>query len=162
IYELPFGNGKKYLAGHGGLLNGFLGDWGVNGSIRLQSGAPVRFGNVQLVGLTVKDLQKSIEIREGNRQVFWLPDDIAQNTIRAFNFNALGFTAGTPTGRFIAPASFGGCIQRFAGDCGYANLILHGPRFLRVDTSLVKKIKITEKMNFEMRAEALNLINNIN
>ena len=165
IYELPFGNGKKYWSGLHGIANGILGDWGVNGSVRLQSGAPIRFGNVQLVNLTVDELQKAIEIRKNpNRTVFWLPDDISTNTFRAFSVNnsAAGFSGTPPTGRYVAPASFGSCIQRFAGDCGFANLVLHGPRFLRVDTSLVKKIRLTEKTNFEIRAEALNMINNIN
>ncbi len=165
IYELPFGNGKRFLSGHNGLVNGFLGGWGINGTTRLQSGAAIRFGNVQLVGLTPKDLQKLINIRKlPAKQVFWLPDDIAQNTIRAFNVTPTGFSSafGAPTGRYIAPANFNGCVQAYAGQCGFANLVLHGPRFLRQDMSLVKKIRFTEKTNLELRAEALNIINNQN
>ncbi len=163
IYELPFGNGKRFWSGHNGVVNGLVGGWTVNGTTRLQSGAALLLGNVQLVGLTVKDLQHAVEIRKlPNRQIFWLPDDIAQNTIKAFNFNSAGFTQGAPTGRYISPANSNGCVQRFGGDCGFANLVIHGPRFLRQDMSIVKKIRITEKSNLELRGEALNIINNIN
>jgi len=48
------------------------------------------------------------------------------------------------------------------GGCGYNNLVLKGPSFFRFDLSLAKKIKFTERMNLEMRAEALNAFNNIN
>jgi len=39
---------------------------------------------------------------------------------------------------------------------------LHGPHFTRFDLSFVKKTKITERINFEFRAEFLNAFNNIN
>jgi hypothetical protein len=164
IYELPFGNGRKFWTGASGIVNGLVGGWSVHGTTRLQSGAAIRFGNVQLVGMTPKELQEAIEIRKlPNRQVFWLPDDIALNTRRAFNVTATGFSSlGAPTGRYIAPASSGSCVQAYLGQCGFANLVVHGPRFLRQDMSLVKKIGITEKTNLELRAEALNFINNIN
>jgi hypothetical protein len=164
IYELPFGNGKTFLGSAHGIVNGLVGGWSINGTTRLQSGAAIRLGNVQLVGMTPKDLQKLVEIRKlPNKQVFWLPDDVSLNTRRAFNFTSTGFSSlGAPTGRFIAPANFNGCVQAYAGQCGFANLVIHGPRFLREDMSLVKKIRITETSNVEMRAEALNFINNIN
>jgi hypothetical protein len=37
-----------------------------------------------------------------------------------------------------------------------------GPSFFRFDLSLAKKVKFTERLNLEMRAEALNAFNNIN
>ncbi|MCA1592569.1 MAG: TonB-dependent receptor, partial [Acidobacteria bacterium] len=163
IYEMPFGRGKMFFGDAHGLLNGLLGDWSFHGTSRIQSGSPILLGNVQLVNMTVKDLQKAIEIRKlPNRQIVWLADDIALNTFRAFNFNSVGFTQGAPTGRFIAPANFNGCVQAFAGQCGFANLALHGPRFVRIDMSAVKKFRFTEKSNLEFRVEALNVINNVN
>ena len=165
IYELPVGRGKMLLGNTNGWINGFLGGWAVHGTTRLQSGSAIRFGNVQLVGMTAKDLQNAIEIRKlGDRRVFWLPDDIATNTIRAFNVSAtgLGYAGTAPTGRYISPGSSNGCVQAFAGQCGFGNLVLHGPRFLREDLSIVKKIGLGEKRNLELRADFLNAINNIN
>jgi len=101
----------------------------------------VGFGNVALVGMTVKDLQKSIEVRKNPRSVIYLPEDIITNTAKAFavTFNSAGqpiYTNGAPTGRYLAPAGIGNCVQAYTGQCGFANLVLKGPRFVRPDLSL--------------------------
>ena len=174
IYELPVGHGRQFMSGSNGWVNGLVGGWGFNGNIRIQSGTPFSYGNVQLVGMTMKELQDSIGIYRGaadadgvNRgNVFFLPEDIRVNTFKAQNtaFTSTGavFTQGTPTGRFIAPAGFGNCAQAFIGSCGFQNLVLKGPAFFRSDLSLVKKINFTETMNLELSGEFLNAFNNIN
>jgi len=165
IYEFPFGRGQRWLSGSGGLVNGFLGGWGFNGSIRVQSGNPVNFGNVQLVGMTRKELQELIEVRKGNSTVFYLPEDVITNTAKAFavsyatGTNQPVYTNGAPTGRYLAPAGVGNCIQAYTGQCGITNLVVKGPRFVRPDLSIVKKIKFTESSNLELRAEFLNAFN---
>ena len=166
IYELPVGRGRHWLGGANGLVDRVLGGWEVHGTARVQSGRAFRLGNVQLVGMTREDLQNSIEIRKNTSTVTFLPDDIIQNTIRAFNTSATsatGYSAlGAPTGRFIAPPGFGNCVNDYPGKCGFSDLVLHGPRFVRVDMSVVKKIRFTERTNFELRGEFLNAINNQN
>ena len=168
IYELPFGRGQKWLGDSHGLVNGLLGGWGFNGSIRVQSGNPVNFGNVQLVGMTREELADMMEVRKGNTTVFYLPEDIITNTTRAFavgystnstNLNQPIYTQGTPTGRFIAPNGFNNCIQAYTGQCGITNLVIKGPRFVRPDLSVVKRIKFSESNNLELRAEFLNAFN---
>jgi hypothetical protein len=174
IYELPVGRGKQLLSGVSGWADRLLGGWGVNGNIRIQSGSAFSLGNVQLVGMTSKELQDAIGIYRNaadadgvNRgNVFFLPEDIRVNTFRANNttFTSAGaqFTQGTPTGRFIAPAGFGNCLQAFLGACGFERLVLKGPAFFRSDLSLVKKVRFSETMNLEFRGEFLNAFNNIN
>jgi hypothetical protein len=114
----------------------------------------------------VKELQQAIDARKlPNRTVTFLPDDIILNTRRAFSVSATGsgFGAlGAPQGRYIAPANSNGCLEAFPGQCGFANLILEGPRFVRFDMSLVKKFRFTERTNIEFRVELLNAFNNIN
>jgi len=176
IYEMPFGQGKAWLSGVHGWKEKLVGGWGVNGNVRIQSGSPFSLGNVQLVGMTQKELQDAVGVRRdvdadgvyrGNVYIF--PLDIRQNTWKANNigFNTTGalggtFTQGAPTGRFIAPAGFGNCVQAVPGSCGFANLVLYGPSFFRTDASIVKKIKFTENTNLELRGEFLNAFNNIN
>jgi len=165
IYELPFGRGQKWLGDSHGLVNGFLGGWGFNGSIRVQSGNPVNFGNVQVVGMTREELADMIEVRKGISTVLYLPEDVIANTSRAFAVSfATGtnqpiYTNGAPTGRYIAPATAGNCIQAYIGQCGITNLVIKGPRFVRPDLSIVKRIKFTENNNLELRAEFLNAFN---
>ena len=175
IYELPFGRGKMLLSDAHGLVNGLLGDWSLNGNVRIQSGSPFSLGNVQLVGMTKRDLQNAIGVYRNqlnsdgsafSGQVYWLPYDIRLNTFRANNTNftsaGASYTQGAPAGKFIAPAGFGNCSQGYIGQCGFNNLVLKGPAFFRFDLSLAKKIRFSERMNLEMRAEALNAFNNIN
>ena len=166
IYELPFGRDRQYLNSLPGWANQTLGQWEVNGALRVQSGTAFNYGNVQLVGMDRKELQHSIEVRkQPNGIVTYLPDDIITNTIAAFNpdpTSSTGFsTLGVPKGRFIAPATYGGCLQRFTGECGFSNLVLFGPRFVKLDLNVVKRFRFTENTNLEFRAEFLNALNSV-
>jgi hypothetical protein len=166
IYELPFGRGKWFYGGANGLANHLVGGWEWHGTARIQSGRPFALGNVQLVGMDARELQQAVDARKlPNRTVTFLPEDIILNTRRAFSVGTTGagFGAlGAPTGRYIAPANSNGCVQAFPGQCGFANLILEGPRFVRSDMSLVKKVHFSERTNMEFRLEVLNVFNNIN
>ena len=168
IYELPVGRGRQFFSGSNGLVNGFIGGWGVNGFIRWQSGNPVNFGNVQLVGMDRKELQSMIKVRKEATTVFFLPDDVISNTAKAFSVgfasgtNQPIFTNGAPTGKFLAPAGFANCLQEYIGRCGNSNLVVKGPAFFRADLSIVKKVQFSERTNLELRGEFLNAFNNIN
>ncbi|MFN0124702.1 MAG: hypothetical protein ACKV2V_29720, partial [Blastocatellia bacterium] len=168
IYEIPLGRGKALGGNVSGLVDRFIGGWEFHGAARLQSGTPFNFGNVQLVGMNRNELQAITKMRfdDPGRIAYFLPDDIILNTRRAFNVSATdptGFsTLGVPTGRYIAPASRANCIEAFTGQCGTTNLVLTGPRFDRYDMSIIKKVRITEKTNFELRGEFLNIFNHIN
>lgn len=168
IYELPLGRGQLLGGNVGKAVDRMIGGWEFHGAARLQSGTPFNLGNVQLVGMTRQDLQKQVKMRfdDAGRIAYFLPQDIIDNTRRAFNVSptsADGYsTLGAPTGRYIAPASRGNCIEAFAGQCGSTNMIMYGPSFARYDLSIVKKTKITERVNFEFRAEFLNAFNHIN
>ena len=178
IYELPVGQGRTFFSGARGIVNGLIGGWGFNGNIRIQSGNPFSLGNVQLNGMTRKELQDAVGVyRDPDGFIYVLPKDIRENTVRAHNLavviNApagngspstatIAYTQGAPTGRFIGPAGFGNCPQANTGDCGFANLVLKGPAFFRSDLSLVKKVRFSERTNLELRGEFLNAFNNIN
>jgi len=167
-YDLPFGRGRTFFSDANWLVNSLIGGFTILPTIRWQSGSPFNLGNVTLVGMTVKELQKEIKVRKGADVVTYLPDDIILNTQKAFNIdvantanNGYGTTYGTggPTGRFIAPAGFGNCQQRFAGECGFNDLIVYGPGFFKFDVSLSKKFIVDEKRNVELRATFLDALN---
>jgi hypothetical protein len=160
IYEFPIGKGQRFLDSTNGIVDHLVSGWSFNGTARIQSGTPNGLGNVQLVGMTRQELQDSMKITHGATAsgvpvVFFLPPDIIQNTINAFNGT---FAA---TGRYIAPVNMNAAVP-FAGAVGYPNLILYGPRFTRFDLSFVKKTKVTERINVEFRTEMLDAFNNIN
>lgn len=164
-YDLPFGRGRTFFSDAGRSANAFIGGWSIVPVVRWQSGSPFSLGNVQLVGMTKKELQKEIKVRKGANVVTYLPDDIILNTQRAFNISVTSATGygttfgGAPEGRFIAPAGYGNCIQRFAGECGFTNLILYGPDFFKFDVAVSKKFFIDERRNVELRATFLDAFN---
>ena len=180
IWEVPVGHGRGFMSDASKVTDFILGGWGINGNVRMQSGSPFFFnapltigpgiqntGNFQLVGMTLKDLQKAVGVyRDPDGFIYVLPKDIRDNTIKAFNVamtsTGPSYTQGAPSGRFIAPAGYGNCAQTFHGQCGFANLVLKGPAFFRSDLSVVKKFRFTETVNLEMRLEMLNAFNNIN
>jgi hypothetical protein len=180
IWELPVGRGRGFMSNASKVTDFLVGGWGFNGNVRIQSGSPFFFnspvsigpgianaGNFQLVGMSLKELQKAVGVyRDEDGFVYVLPKDIRENTIKAFNVQmtstGASYTQGEPTGRFIAPAGFGNCAQTFNGQCGFANLVLKGPAFFRSDLSVVKKLRLTETVNVELRLEMLNAFNNIN
>lgn len=172
-YDLPFGKGRTFDSGNR-FVNAFIGGFSLFPTLRWQSGSPIQIGNVQLVGMTVKDLQKAVKVRKGASVVTWLPDDIILNSQRAFDINVnnttgygttFGGTTGVgtaPTGRFIAPAGYNNCVSTFTGQCGFNNLVIYGPSFFKFDLALAKKFNLGERRNIEFKATALDLLNHPN
>jgi hypothetical protein len=132
----------------------------------------VDFGNVRLVGMSVNDLQKmykyDLRVNPDNSLVtpYMLPDDVILNTQRAFSTSPTSPTGysdlGVPVGRYIAPANSADCVQLKAGDCAPRTLLIRAPFFTRVDIGVTKRFRLRGNTNFELRADVLNLFDNIN
>ncbi len=172
-YDLPFGKGRTFFSNANGFVNSLVGGFTILPVVRWQSGSPFSLGNVTLVGMTKQELQKEIKVRKdtvinGVNVVTYLPLEIIQNSQRAFdininNANGFGTTfGGAPTGRYIAPAGAGNCQSRFAGECGFNNLIVYGPSFFKFDVTLAKKFNLGESRNIEIRMLALDALNHPN
>jgi hypothetical protein len=172
VYEVPVGNGRRFGANMNPLLNAVIGNWEFSGTGRVQ----VRdFGvtSTRIVGMSEKELSDAFEIRvvrnpaTGAVTVFNLPDDIIENTRRAYNSDPTsptGYPAGEePTGRYLAPPSTPGCISLFISDCGTAEqLWVRGPWFTRFDLSFKKRFGLGGKRNFDLQFDLLNAFDNIN
>jgi hypothetical protein len=168
VYDLPFGHGRSLLSNINGPIGKALEGWAFQGTARIQSGSPFNINNVRLVGMTRDELQGSLKVRFDDAAgiAYYLPQDIIDNTIKAFNVSATsanGYsTRGAPTGRYLAPANSANCIEVYAGQCGFPTVFLYGPSFTRFDLNLTKKTKITERVNIEFRADFLNAFNYVN
>jgi hypothetical protein len=118
---------------------------------------------VRLVGMTEKELQKAVNLRvAANGQLFILPDDIIQNTFKAFNVGLIGYGAlGAPTGRYMAPANGPDCIEVTPGfgQCGTRSIVITAPGLIRFDLSAVKRIQLRGRSSAEFRVEMLNALN---
>jgi hypothetical protein len=172
VYELPWGRDRKFGSSMPAWLDQFIGGWDFDGLARIQSGRVIEFGNVRVVGMSVKEFQDSFKLRfdDAGQVVFMLPQDIIDNTVRAFDVSATsssGYGArGAPTGRYLAPAQGPDCIEAAQqntntafGDCGTGSLVTTGPRLVRFDLSAVKRFNLVGRMNMEFRAEFLNAFN---
>jgi hypothetical protein len=168
IYELPFGRGQWLANDVSGVFDKLVSGWEWHGTTRIQGGPPLSIGGVRLIGMTRKDLQKALQLRfnDAGKIIYYLPQDIIDNTIRANNVSATSATGygplGPPSGRYIAPANSADCIEIFSGQCSIQNFVVYGPMFTRFDLSVVKRTRVSERMNVEFRAEFLNAFNNIN
>jgi hypothetical protein len=170
-WEIPVGRGKRFGTDMNPILNGVIGNWEFAGTGRVQ----VRdFGlnDLRLVGMTEDELKDAFEIRivksaTGAVTVFNLPDDIIENTRRAYNTDPTtpsGYpVGGEPTGRYIAPASSPGCIYLFTFDCGTSEQIwVRGPWFSRWDFTFRKRFPIGGRATFDLAFEMLNALDNVN
>ena len=171
VYELPFGRGRAFGSNVNTFMDRVIGGWEFAGGGRVQSGLILSFGNVRLVGMSDKDLQKVYKIEEridssGKQLLFILPQDIIDNTIKAFSTSATSATGygslGPPSGRYFAPANGPDCIQVVNGDCAARDHYVTGPKVTTFDLSIVKRITLVGRTNFEFHADMINAFNNIN
>jgi hypothetical protein len=167
-WDLPFGQGHRYLSNANRWLNGVVGNWSVNMTGRVQSGRLLTATGIRLVGMTPSELADIYKIRESNNIVYILPDDVILNTRRAFDTNPTsptGYgTLGPPEGRYIAPASDPSCIALYAGDCtGVRNpVFLHGPVFTRWDVNAKKRFPLGGRAFFTFELHVLNVTDAVN
>jgi hypothetical protein len=166
VYDLPFGQGRRFASGVGGLMDRIVGGWSVGLTGLVRSGTLVNLGNVRLVGMTAGDVQKMFKTRiAANGDVFFLPEDVINETIKAFSVSATSSTGyggdGPPSGRYFAPANGPDCIEIAPGfgDCGTGDLVVAGPMFKQFDIAVSKQVRVVGRSNIEFRAEALNAFN---
>ena len=179
VYELPFGRGKRFGSDVNGVVDRIIGKWSFQGVVRLQSGRLVDYGNVKMVGFDAKELQKMMKLRMTTdptnqyRTLVWqLPQDIIDNTIKAFNLSPTGYAGDAPTGRYFAPANGPECLEIAAtsttaanagyGDCGAGSVVVTGPMNMRWDINFVKQIPIAGKLMAEFQLQVFNVFNRVN
>jgi hypothetical protein len=167
IYELPFGRGKAFGANANRWLDGAIGGWSLNLTGRVQSGNVLDFGNVRVVGMSLDELRSAFKIRidPATKIVYMLPQDIIDNTIKAFSVSATSANGygslGAPAGRYFAPANGPDCIQQVRGDCAPHNVFVTGPVFTRFDMNARKRFKISGTKTFDLAVDVLNMFNAI-
>jgi len=165
-WDVPFGHGQRWGSDINSWIDGFAGGWSVNLTGKVTSGQVLNFGNVRVVGMSLQELQDSITYRIDRSttplRVYNLPQDIIDNTVKAFSINVNGYTQGTPTGRYLAPANGPDCIQINRGDCAPKDLFVVAPIFSRFDFSAKKRIATGGKTNLTFEFDVLNIFNAIN
>ena len=163
IYEMPFGIGKRFL-GRGGVLDKFVGGWQVSSIVHFQSGAPISLtssrqtfniygtnrANTSLTKEQVKNLFGIRKLADG--RVFYIDPAVTDSaTGRAVGPDNVGNTAGFSGQVFFNPN---------AGQIGQQQLLqFDGPSQTVWDFSIVKRTRISESKNVELRADLFNFLN---
>jgi hypothetical protein len=174
IYELPFGNGRRFLSGANRAVDAILGGWQISPIMTISSGAPIslfdprgtynRAGrSARQTALTslnkqqIKDLLGVYKVEAGNSQgipagIYYLnPSVINPSTGRA----AEGFG----TTAFSGQAFFNNAPGQTSG---LERAFLDGPWYFNIDATLAKSFRITESARFQLRLEAFNSLNKVN
>jgi len=170
VYELPFGQGRRFAGNLGPVMDRIVGGWQVHGIARFQTGQIINFGNVRMVGFGIEELKDMYRLRiDENRNVFFLPFDVIDNTIKAFATDPTsptGYAAGgPPEGRYFAPAGGPDCLETISngyGDCGERVIQMDAPWTRNMDLSIVKAVPIKGRVRAEFRIEMLNAFNTLN
>jgi hypothetical protein len=139
-YELPFGKGKKFLSGAPSIVDHILGGWQMAGTVVWMSGRPFTvYSGVTTVSNVV---QSTADCNGCSRNSGQLVLESGRN----FWFDA------ATRAQFSAPQP--GSI----GNTG-RNFFL-APKYFQWDSSLSKKFSITERVSFDLRVDARNVLNN--
>jgi hypothetical protein len=132
-WELPFGRGKRMVTD--GVGAAVLGGWQLNPTLAVYSGTPFIVGTD---GASLNAPQ--------NTQV--------ADQIRADVSKPRGVGLGAP---FYDPTAFAPVREVRFGNMGLN--ALRGPRLFNMNLGLFRRFDITEALNLQFRAEALNLTN---
>jgi hypothetical protein len=171
VYDLPFGNGRKWVNQSNGFVDRLVGGWQVGINTRLQTGRLIDLGNVRLMGMTMDEAKDMFKLRfdDAGRKVWMLPEDVITNTIAAFSVSptsASGYSGATPTGRYFAPANGPDCIEidnnADYGNCAERSVVLTGPMFSQTDLRFSKRTRIVGRTDIEFAVEMLNAFNQAN
>jgi Carboxypeptidase regulatory-like domain/TonB-dependent Receptor Plug Domain len=130
VYELPFGEGRRWMSDAGGVLQGIVGGWQLSGITTLTTGRP----------FTV-----TLQTGVNSGAPSW-PNRIGSGELEDPTVD-LWFN----TADFVAPP------QNTYGDSGRG--ILYAPGHVNVDASLSKRFSLTGRSNLEFRWDVFNLFN---
>jgi hypothetical protein len=138
LYDLPFGNGKRFGSNWNHTTNALLGGWTLNLIEHISSGFPI---------FVVDGNNGSGVNFQNNGNSFIRPNQICDPTTGFHQSVGEWFN----TACFSAPG---------AGQLGNAGRTpVNGPNFINTDFSVIKRFALKENMGIDFRAEIFNLFN---
>lgn len=154
-YDLPFGNGRRFV-NRSGAVDKIVGGWNVGTIITYQTGSPFVVlggyntfndyadGGIVLTGVSVSQLQSSVG-------VYHVPGRTYADGI---NPKYLAGKAGGGNTTFINPNSTPGTFA--------SHPWLYGPHYFDTDFAVTKSVPIYENVRFVFQSEFLNAFNHPN
>jgi len=142
VYELPFGQGKRWM-NHSGPVNYLFGGWSLSSSMKFTSGMPLYFWDSSVCGVPSQFRAACIPAINGKV----LAQSWGSMDVNRPAYNAAAFE---PSSKF----------NGFYLGTGPRVSSVRGSPYRDTNIAIEKKFSIKERLNFEIRAEAFNLLNN--
>lgn len=172
VYQLPMGKGKMFL-NKGGLVDKVFGGWELSGLAQWTSGAPITFVDTRgtfnrngrsarqtpFSSLTNDQIRALMGTFEANNNIYWINPSILLQQFNA-QTNTWSSTAALGFGQTFAGQAFFNVNPGQTGNIGRA--IVNGPKYFNINAALLKNIRFTESIRVQLRAEAFNVLNNVN
>ncbi len=159
VWQLPWYQGQQGFTGH------LLGGWQVNGIFSIHGGFPWTPYCSASSGAKGCDFNRDAVSNDrpnapafGNADPFGNGNAVFERDHPSVNFDPASFYCADSTSPPAGCSAYTG--TPFNGNLGRNTF--RGPRFQDFDLSLFKNIKITERVNFQFRAEAFNILNHPN
>jgi hypothetical protein len=153
-YDLPFGTGKRFMGSAGKTTNSLIGGWSTNYILTLQGGQPITLGCPSAT--TAGTNCDAVRVPGQNPD---LHISLTPAGPRWFN-NPAAFQQPCPLG---AAATLG-CIPVSSPNAllGDSQGTTRGPGFHRLDFSLFKDLKFSDRFRGQFRTEFFNIVNHPN
>jgi Carboxypeptidase regulatory-like domain/TonB dependent receptor len=155
-YDLPFGRGKMIGGNVKGWVNQAIGGFTLNGNVAIQGGLPYTPGYAlsssdnDVVGFLNKTNSNGFGLRSGSLNA-------QTHKVQYFTPSPYVLQSSGPNN------SFGPYARPAAGTFGNLGRdTLFGPGLWNADLSLAKNFDLTERLKFQLRAEAFNAFNHVN
>jgi hypothetical protein len=173
VYDLPFGNGRSLFSGANGVVDRVVGGWTMGAIVTWSTGVPwyvasgrttfncsntatVTCGGTanngaQLTGISFEEFKKNIGLFKTPSGVFFVNPNLLNITVNA---------AGKAIASSLKPGLMSAPAPGTFGDFPVNSL--SGPSYFNFDLSVIKRIRITERVRFELKGTAINVLNHPN
>jgi hypothetical protein len=153
VWNLPFGQGKKFASDAGGALERLVGGWSLAGGWIYQSGAPWRLpGNLEFAPR--KDPSVPVKLKAG-QYITGVRPCVAQLNLTTGNYvlTSNSLAAGCTEPNFLVREQYQTRHMMLRDDR------LRLPSFRQFDLNLAKTTRINDRVRLQIRIEAYNVFN---
>jgi len=165
IYDLPFGHGKRWMSDSNGFVDRLVGGFSMGAIVTWATGTPWYVGSgrstfnqgtanngAQLTGMTFEAFKKNIGLFKNSTGVYFVNPAILDVVVNPTTGKAVSSTLKAGLMAAPAPGTFG----------DFPVNSLSGPHYFNFDLGVTKRIKITERVHFELKGTAINVLNHPN
>jgi hypothetical protein len=168
IYDLPFGHGRRWMHDANPVLERIIGGFSMGAIVTWATGTPFYVSSgrstfnqstanngAQLVGISYAEFKKNVGLYKTPTGVFYVNPTLLDITL-----GTSGATTGQATSSTLKAGLMSAPAPGTFGD--FPVNALSGPSYFNWDFSVTKRIRITERVRFELKGTAINILNHPN